>query len=131
MVEAGSIILGVVAILSALFRAFLKPKFEQAGDAYINFPSGLAERDRTLTVTLLHSGIFKVGQNRNNEHCSTIGLEACEDIWVDQPSGVAYLACSSRTQRPFWETGLRILELSLDVFVCTIFTPKSITNTFS
>ncbi|KNZ46907.1 hypothetical protein VP01_684g8 [Puccinia sorghi] len=58
----------------------------------------MLKRDRTLTVTLLHSGIFKVGQNRNNEHCSTIGLEACEDIWVDQPSGVAYLACSSRTQ---------------------------------
>jgi hypothetical protein len=36
MVESGSIILGVVAILSALFRAFLKPKFDQAGDvAYI------------------------------------------------------------------------------------------------
>ncbi|PLW06057.1 hypothetical protein PCANC_25588 [Puccinia coronata f. sp. avenae] len=85
MVEAGSILLGVVAILSALFRAFLKPKFDQAG-------------------------FFRVGNNRNNEHCSTIGLEACEDIWVDQPSGLAYLACSSRTQRSFWETGLGILD---------------------
>ncbi|KAH9464873.1 hypothetical protein Pst134EB_004379 [Puccinia striiformis f. sp. tritici] len=85
MVEAGSIILGVVAILSALFRAFLKPKFDQAG-------------------------IFRVGTNRNNEHCTTIGLEACEDIWVDQPSGLAYLACSTRTQRRYWETGMGILE---------------------
>ncbi|KAA1133757.1 hypothetical protein PGTUg99_012133 [Puccinia graminis f. sp. tritici] len=85
MVESGSIILGVVAILSALFRAFLKPKFDQAG-------------------------IFRTGTNRNNEHCSTIGLEACEDIWVDQPTGLAYLACSSRTQRAFWETGVGILE---------------------
>ncbi|POV99293.1 hypothetical protein PSHT_13598 [Puccinia striiformis] len=88
MVEAGSIILGVVAILSALFRAFLKPKFDQAG-------------------------IFRVGTNRNNEHCTTIGLEACEDIWVDQPSGLAYLACSTRTQRRYWETGIGILELSI------------------
>ncbi|POW16236.1 hypothetical protein PSTT_01441 [Puccinia striiformis] len=86
--EAGSIILGVVAILSALFRAFLKPKFDQAG-------------------------IFRVGTNRNNEHCTTIGLEACEDIWVDQPSGLAYLACSTRTQRRYWETGIGILELSI------------------
>lgn len=85
MVEAGSIVLGVVAILSALFRAFLKPKFDQAG-------------------------FFRAGTNRNNDHCSTIGLEACEDIWVDQPTGLAYLACSSRPQRAFWETGSAILE---------------------
>lgn len=85
MVEVGSIILGFVVVLSGLFRTFLKPKFDQAG-------------------------FFRNGINNNTQHCSTIGLPACEDIWLHQASGLAYLACGNRTQRAHWETGLGILQ---------------------
>lgn len=85
MVETGSIVLGVVTVLSALFRAYVKPKIDQAG-------------------------FFRAGSNRNNEQCSKIGLEACEDIWVDEPSGLAYLACSTLEQRAYWSPAQTLLQ---------------------
>ncbi|PLW16205.1 hypothetical protein PCANC_12536 [Puccinia coronata f. sp. avenae] len=56
-------------------------------------------------------GIFRTIANVNNQQCSRIdGLEACEDIFVDQPTGIAYLACSSRKQRAHWIPAMNLLN---------------------
>ncbi|KAG0146827.1 hypothetical protein CROQUDRAFT_700722 [Cronartium quercuum f. sp. fusiforme G11] len=78
MVQTGSIVLACTAILSGLFRAFVKPRIDE-------------------------TGYFRKVHNFNNEHCKPIeGLEACEDIYIHQPSGLAYLACSRVADRVHW-----------------------------
>ncbi|POW06378.1 hypothetical protein PSTT_09041 [Puccinia striiformis] len=74
--------------LLVLIGAFLKPKLQEAG-------------------------VFRTIANVNNERCSRIeGLQACEDIFVDQPTGLAYLACSHRKDRANWLPALNVLKLS-------------------
>ncbi|KAI7948199.1 hypothetical protein MJO29_009864 [Puccinia striiformis f. sp. tritici] len=72
--------------LLVLIGAFLKPKLQEAG-------------------------VFRTIANVNNERCSRIeGLQACEDIFVDQPTGLAYLACSHRKDRANWLPALNVLK---------------------
>lgn len=86
MVQTASIVLGVTAILSALFRAFLKPRIDEIG-------------------------FFRTVQNLNNDQCEKIeGLEACEDMYVHRPSGLAYLACSRVIDRTHWTPAMSNLN---------------------
>ncbi|MBW0537832.1 hypothetical protein O181_077547 [Austropuccinia psidii MF-1] len=74
----------------------------------------------TLTIAWLgakwkpileEAGIFRKVANFNNQKCSAIeGLEACEDIFIDHSSSLAYLACSHRHLRPHWIPALDIFE---------------------
>ncbi|GAA5935773.1 hypothetical protein JCM3775_007325 [Rhodotorula graminis] len=50
------------------------------------------------------AGVTRSVSPLNNDDCFAVpGLEACEDArWVDQESGLAYLACSSREARTLW-----------------------------
>ncbi|KAH9811319.1 hypothetical protein DFH28DRAFT_901125 [Melampsora americana] len=86
MVQTGSIVLGLTAILSALFRAFLKPRIDE-------------------------TGVFRTVENFQNDECEKIeGLEACEDIYVHQPSGLAYLTCSRVIDRVHWTPAMSKLN---------------------
>jgi len=56
-------------------------------------------------------GLLRKIENLNNQRCSRIeGLEACEDIFVDQPTGKAYLACSHRKHRAHWVPAINVLN---------------------
>ncbi|OAV88588.1 hypothetical protein PTTG_01509 [Puccinia triticina 1-1 BBBD Race 1] len=56
-------------------------------------------------------GLFRSISNLHNERCSRVdGLEACEDIFVDQPTGLAYLACSRRKDRAHWLPAMNVLR---------------------
>ncbi|TNY23594.1 serum paraoxonase/arylesterase [Rhodotorula diobovata] len=50
------------------------------------------------------AGVYRTVSPLNNDDCFNVpGLEACEDArWVDQESGLAYLACSSQEARMNW-----------------------------
>ncbi|MBW0499149.1 hypothetical protein O181_038864 [Austropuccinia psidii MF-1] len=85
MVQTGSIVLILVTISSFLFKLFLKPKIDQFG-------------------------YFRSGSNFNNEKCSKIELESCEDIYLDPTASLAYLACSHRSQRSHWSPALGLLN---------------------
>lgn len=40
-----------------------------------------------------------------NATCETIegyGLEGCEDMWLHEPSGLLYMACSDAIGRKYW-----------------------------
>lgn len=44
MVQTGSIMLGITAILSALFRAFVKPRLDELGTEYLFYKLCLLKR---------------------------------------------------------------------------------------
>ncbi|GAA5939653.1 hypothetical protein JCM10213_009152 [Rhodosporidiobolus nylandii] len=58
--------------------------------------------------TVVQSGFELQGKGRevvplNNERCRAVpGLEACEDAWIDDRAGKAYLVCSDRPSRAAW-----------------------------
>lgn len=64
-----------------------------------------------LKPTIQEAGLFRTVLNLNNQRCHPIhGLEACEDIYVDHPSGLAYLACSQLNQRLNWIPAMDIVN---------------------
>ncbi|KAA1127779.1 hypothetical protein PGTUg99_007181 [Puccinia graminis f. sp. tritici] len=64
-----------------------------------------------LKPKIQEAGIFRTIANLNNGQCTRIdGLEACEDIFVDQPTGLAYLACSRRKDRANWIPAMNVLN---------------------
>lgn len=79
-------ITGLSISVAVLLGAVLKPKIEELG-------------------------LLRKIVNVNNQRCSRIkGLEACEDIFIDQPTGKAYLACSHREHRANWVPAINILN---------------------
>ena len=40
--------------------------------------------------------------NATCQRISTLGLESCEDMWLHQPSGLLYMACSDCRSRTQW-----------------------------
>ncbi|CAH7688769.1 hypothetical protein PPACK8108_LOCUS23781 [Phakopsora pachyrhizi] len=84
--ETGNVILAVFAILSALFRGYIKPRIDELG-------------------------FFRKAVNLNNDRCYRVeALEACEDLYVNREFGLAYFACSNRLQRAYWEPPLGLLR---------------------
>ncbi|KAI8458491.1 hypothetical protein BY996DRAFT_6410877 [Phakopsora pachyrhizi] len=86
MLRAGNFILASLVILLALFRGIIKPKIDEIG-------------------------LFRKAINLNNKRCYRVeALEACEDLFVDRDSGLAYLACSNRLHRAYWTPALTLLR---------------------
>lgn len=129
-------ITGLSISVAVLLGAVLKPKIEELGKREIYLHSGLlsmrafpsAHRVSLLyfVVTLkktndggvIYTGLLRKIVNVNNQRCSRIkGLEACEDIFIDQPTGKAYLACSHREHRANWVPAINILKLSAPSFL--------------
>lgn len=66
-----------------------------------------------LYPKLEFAGAFRTVVPVNNEHCSLVpGLEACEDAYLHEPSGLAYLACSDRASRAIWVPAVLHLNAS-------------------
>ncbi|KAK4698276.1 arylesterase / paraoxonase, partial [Phenoliferia sp. Uapishka_3] len=58
-------------------------------------------------------GLSRTPVNLNNGHCQVIpGLEACEDAWIHEASGLAYLPCSNRESRLNWVPAMLHLNAS-------------------
>ncbi|KAN0060925.1 hypothetical protein ACQY0O_006659 [Thecaphora frezii] len=48
-------------------------------------------------------GVQRPIQNINNQRCLRIPeLEACEDMWLHQPTGLLYMTCGKTTERQHW-----------------------------
>jgi arylesterase/paraoxonase len=56
-----------------------------------------------LVPKLEFAGVFRTAENQNNEQCVALpGLEACEDAFVHDATGTAYLVCSDIKTRQQW-----------------------------
>lgn len=58
-----------------------------------------------------------------NYTCSKIeghGLEACEDMWLHEPSGLLYMACGSTESRMGWLPSYCILKTAVFLVLLTI-----------
>jgi arylesterase / paraoxonase len=66
--------------------------------------------------TLGHGRKLKSIKDFNHVRCEKInvaGLEACEDMWLHEPTGFLYMACSTSESRTKWLPALVVPPLTL------------------